>query len=143
MKSLQILNESPLDFVHIFPLHFIGKSFVEVFSLKCRGIYIFKKITKYFPLKFKGCYLFLHNSVAFHRKTVWKEGAIGGACFHNQPIRRGRKSLSKMKRLCIVALIIRSRIYCRLIIFKFYLMTPNIAISLSFIIIHCKVIPSR
>ena len=63
MKSLQILNESPLDFVHIFPLHFIGKSFVEVFSLKCRGIYIFKKITKYFPLKFKGCYLFLHNSV--------------------------------------------------------------------------------
>ena len=63
MKSLQILNESPQDFVHIFPLHFIGKSFVEVFSLKCRGIYIFKKITKYFPLKFKGCYLFLHNSV--------------------------------------------------------------------------------
>ena len=63
MKSLQILNESPLDFVHIFPLLFIGKSFVEVFSLKCRGIYIFKKITKYFPLKFKGCYLFLHNSV--------------------------------------------------------------------------------
>ena len=93
MKSLQILNESPLDFVHIFPLHFIGKSFVEVFSLKCRGIYIFKKITKYFPQKFKGCYLFLHNSVSlsFIQMFPIKDEIIpqklqneGGITFANQ-----------------------------------------------------------